>query len=157
MSFVEEYPVSQALLDRFDWTSLPLLYQGEAGMYCNVPHFVLIDYANDLVYYTGGGGIGRTTRIVIPDTEVLYFKGVPIRFIKKITDKKSYKNETTGLYMYPWKEYSITKIIAASSLLKDEKKIIKAIILALTAIKDSKFMTNAKDISIKITTKVEYI
>ncbi len=144
MSFVEEYPVSQELLERFDWTVLPLLYQGEAGMYCNKPHYVLIDYVNDLVYYTAGGGGGRTTGISQPYTEVLYYKGIPIRFIKKMTNKKSYKDEITNLYIYSWKEYSITKIVAPISLLKDEDKIIEAVTMAVTAMKYSKLVVYQK-------------
>lgn len=157
MAFVKEYPVSQALLDRFDWTALPLLYQGEAGEYCKVPIQAFVDYKQDLVYYTGGGGVGRTTRINQPNTEVLYYQGSPIRFVYSYTDSKKYKNEITGLFVFDWEEWSVIKIVAFSKLKFEERNFLKAIEEAAHAKAIDMGSSAPKSLTVKISTKVEYI
>ena len=50
MAFIKESPVSQEILDRFEWSKIPLLYQGEAGSYAN-PRDAVVDYERDLILF----------------------------------------------------------------------------------------------------------
>jgi hypothetical protein len=157
MAFVKEYPVSQELLNRFDWTALPLLYQGEAGEYCSIPTQLLVDYDEDLIYYIGGGGVGRTTRIIQPDTHVLYYKCIPIRFVYESTDSKKHKNEETGRFVFDWVEWTVVKIVAPSQLKEQEADMLLAIEEACEAAAFSKDIARPKSLTVKISAKVEYI
>ena len=79
MAFVYENPASDWVKNRYDWTSIPLLYQGEAGSYCRVPLDATVDKERDIIFYQAGGGMGRTSQIYQPITYLLLWKGTPIK------------------------------------------------------------------------------
>ena len=158
MTFIDEYPVSEQILNRFDWTALPLLYQGELGGRCMTPQSVLIDYDNDLISYLGGGGgFGRTTGFFQPPTYVLYFKGVPIRFVYSSTDSKKHKDENTGLFIFDWIEFSINRIVSPGKLKTQEPAILHALEKVCEAAAFNSTFARPKSVSVKITCRVEYI
>lgn len=79
MAFVYESPASDWVKNRYDWTSIPLLYQGEAGSFCSVPDNATVDKERDVIFFLGGGGMGRTSGEFQPYTYILFFSDEPIR------------------------------------------------------------------------------
>lgn len=79
MAFTYESPASDWVKNRYDWTSIPLLYQGEAGSYCRVPSRATVDKERDIIFFTAGGGVGRTSQISQPYTDLLLWEGIPVR------------------------------------------------------------------------------
>ena len=91
MSFIYESPASDWVKNRYDWTSIPLLYQGEAGSFCRVPDSATVDKERDIIFFLGGGGMGRTSGEFQPYTHILLWKGVSIRCQIEIV--YSYENQ----------------------------------------------------------------
>lgn len=82
MSFVYEFPPSQAIIDRFNWRAMPMFERGELAPYITPPIAVIVDYERDLIFAGGwGGGNGRTTREWQCTTFIYLRKGVVIPFM----------------------------------------------------------------------------
>jgi hypothetical protein len=79
MAFTYESPASDWVKNRYDWTSVPQLYTGEAGYYCWEPSRAVVDKEQDIIFYQAGGGSGRTSQVHQPSTYLLLWKGIPVR------------------------------------------------------------------------------
>ena len=62
MSFVYEFPPSQAIIDRFNWRAMPMFERGELAPYITPPIAVIVDYERDLIFAGGWGG-GTVVRL----------------------------------------------------------------------------------------------
>lgn len=155
MAFILESPATQETIDKYNWESIPLLYEGGGQRYCKKIEHAYIDKERDWIFFLDGGRRGfdeQMTRF----TYVLLFKGILVRFFYKTVDSERYKDVNTNLYVFTYRKIAIETISVSEKFRHREGEIIKNLIELIKELENNQKGKNIR-VDVVISNDIEYV
>lgn len=154
MAFILESPATQETIDKYNWESIPLLYEGGGQKFCKKIEYAYVDKERDWIFFVDGGRRGfdeQMTRF----TYILLFKGILVRFFYKTIEAERYKDVNTNLYVFTYRKIEIETISVSEKFRNREKEILANLKMVISEITNYDLKTKIK-VDVIISNDIEY-